>query len=90
MKQTAIDGMAPFFIVSHVPTSLESYCKMLGFEIVYRQPDFEPFFAILRRGAAKIRTHLQPSLRRVMCRFLAPLKIPMGAKTQMPPNVTTF
>jgi catechol 2,3-dioxygenase-like lactoylglutathione lyase family enzyme len=54
MKQTAIDGMAPFFIVSHVPTSLESYCKMLGFEIVYRQPDFEPFFAILRRDAAMI------------------------------------
>ena len=54
MKQTAISGISPFFIVRDVPAALSFYCKMLGFDIVYQEPDREPFFAIVQRDGAMI------------------------------------
>jgi len=54
MKQTAITSISPFFIVRHVPAALSFYCKMLGFDIVYQEPDHEPFFAIVKRDGAMI------------------------------------
>jgi catechol 2,3-dioxygenase-like lactoylglutathione lyase family enzyme len=54
MTQTAIAGIAPFFIVKHVPTALTFYCDKLGFEVVHQEPEHEPFFAILRSDSAMI------------------------------------
>ena len=54
MKQTAISSISPFFIVRDVRVALLFYCKMLGFDIVYQEPDHEPFFAIVQRDGAMI------------------------------------
>src|SRR2546430_16307759 len=55
MIQTEISGISPFFIVSHVPTSLAFYRDQLGFEITFQGPDPDDiFFGIVRRGGAKI------------------------------------
>ena len=54
MKQTAISSISPFFIVRDVPAALSFYCKMLGFDILYQEPDGDPFFAIVRRDGAMI------------------------------------
>ena len=50
-----IRGISPFFIVSHVPTSLAFYRDKLGFEITFQGPEPEDiFFGIVRRGGAQI------------------------------------
>jgi hypothetical protein len=49
MKQTAMTSISPFFIVRHDPAALAFYCEMLGFDIIYQEPDHEPFFAIVQR-----------------------------------------
>jgi catechol 2,3-dioxygenase-like lactoylglutathione lyase family enzyme len=55
MTQVEISGISPFFIVSHVPTSLAFYRDRLGFEITFQGPDPDDiFFGIVRRGRAQI------------------------------------
>ncbi|HKO96830.1 MAG TPA: VOC family protein [Pyrinomonadaceae bacterium] len=55
MTQAEISGISPFFIVSHVPTSLSFYRDQLGFEITFQGPDPDDiFFGIVRRGGAQI------------------------------------
>ena len=54
MKQTAITSISPSFIVRNVPAALSFYCKMLGFEIEFQEPEHEPFFAIVQRDGAMI------------------------------------
>jgi catechol 2,3-dioxygenase-like lactoylglutathione lyase family enzyme len=55
MTQAEIYGISPFFIVSHVPTSLSFYRDRLGFEITFQGPDPDDiFFGIVRRGGAQI------------------------------------
>jgi len=54
MTQAEISGIAPFFIVSHVPTSLSFYRDRLGFEIIFQGPPDDIFFGIVRRGGAMI------------------------------------
>jgi len=54
MTQTAITSISPSFIVRNVPSALSFYCEMLGFRIVYQEPDHEPFFAIVQRDGAMI------------------------------------
>ena len=55
MAQAEISGISPFFIVSHVPSSLAFYRDRLGFEIVYQGPTPDDvFFGIVRRGGAQI------------------------------------
>ena len=54
MTQRAITSISPFFIVRHVPAALSFYCEMLGFDIVYQEPDHDPFFAIVQRDGAMI------------------------------------
>ena len=55
MTQGEISGISPFFIVTHVPTSLAFYRDQLGFEITFQGPDPDDiFFGIVRRGGAKI------------------------------------
>lgn len=55
MRQAEIAGISPFFIVSHVPSSLSFYRDRLGFEITFQGPDpNDIFFGIVRRGGAQI------------------------------------
>ena len=55
MTQAEISGISPFFIVSHVPSSLSFYRDRLGFEITFQGPDPDDiFFGIVRRGGAQI------------------------------------
>ena len=55
MTQAEISGISPFFIVTHVPTSLAFYRDQLGFEITFQGPDPDDiFFGIVRRDGAMI------------------------------------
>jgi catechol 2,3-dioxygenase-like lactoylglutathione lyase family enzyme len=55
MAQAEISGIAPFFIVRNVPTSLAFYRDRLGFEIIFEGPAPDDiFFGIVRRGGAMI------------------------------------
>src|SRR4026209_1235847 len=55
MTQAEISGISPFFIVSHVPSSLAFYRDRLGFEITFEGPSPDDiFFGIVRRGGAQI------------------------------------
>jgi catechol 2,3-dioxygenase-like lactoylglutathione lyase family enzyme len=55
MVPAEISGISPFFIVSHVPSSLSFYRDRLGFEITFQGPAPDDiFFGIVRRGGAQI------------------------------------
>jgi catechol 2,3-dioxygenase-like lactoylglutathione lyase family enzyme len=55
MPLAEISAISPFFIVSHVPTSLAFYRDRLGFEITFQGPEPDDiFFGIVRRGGAQI------------------------------------
>jgi len=55
MPPAEIYGISPFFIVSHVPSSLAFYRDRLGFEITFQGPAPDDiFFGIVRRGGAEI------------------------------------
>ena len=54
MTQPDIAGISPFFIVADVAATLSFYRDMLDFEVTFQEPDEDPFFAIVRRGAAMI------------------------------------
>jgi catechol 2,3-dioxygenase-like lactoylglutathione lyase family enzyme len=55
MTRAAISGISPFFIVSHVPSSLAFYRDQLGFEVTFQGPEPDDiFFGIVRRGGAQI------------------------------------
>src|SRR5438093_9383769 len=55
MTQAQITGISPFFIVSHLRSSLSFYRYRLGFEITFQGPsDDDIFFGIVQRGAAMI------------------------------------
>jgi catechol 2,3-dioxygenase-like lactoylglutathione lyase family enzyme len=55
MAQAEISGISPFFIVSHVPSSLSFYRDRLGFEITFQGPAADDiFFGIVCRGRAMI------------------------------------
>jgi catechol 2,3-dioxygenase-like lactoylglutathione lyase family enzyme len=55
MERAEISGISPFFIVSHVPSTLAFYRDRLGFEITFQGPEPDDiFFGIVRRGGAQI------------------------------------
>ena len=55
MTQAEISGISPFFIVSHLRSSLSFYRDRLGFEITFQGPAPDDiFFGIVRRGGAQI------------------------------------
>jgi catechol 2,3-dioxygenase-like lactoylglutathione lyase family enzyme len=54
MTQPTTTAISPFFIVSNVDRTIEFYCKKLGFEATFQEPDRNPFFAIIRRDGAQI------------------------------------
>ena len=55
MTKAEITGIAPFFIVKDVRTSLNFYRVRLGFDIIFKGPaEDDIFFGIVKRGAAMI------------------------------------
>lgn len=50
----AIGPMSPFFIVRDAPATIAFYESKLGFETSFRQPEGNPFFAILQRDGAML------------------------------------
>ena len=61
MAQAEISGIAPFFIVSHVPSSLSFYRDRLGFEITFQGPAPDDiFFGIVHRGGAPVMSVATP------------------------------
>ncbi len=54
MTKASIEGIAPFFITSDVDRALSFYCGKLGFETTFKEPDRNPFFAIVKRDAAQV------------------------------------
>ncbi len=49
-----LESMCPFFIVSGVDRTIAFYRDKLGFETRFREPDREPFFAIVGRDRAML------------------------------------
>jgi catechol 2,3-dioxygenase-like lactoylglutathione lyase family enzyme len=54
MPRAEIGMMCPFFIVSDVDRIIRFYRDGLGFEVRYKEPDQEPFFAIVGRDGAML------------------------------------
>jgi hypothetical protein len=54
MTRPTTQAISPFFIVSNVEQTIAFYRDKLGFETRFRQPDRNPFFAIIGRNGAQI------------------------------------
>ncbi|MGO8795746.1 MAG: VOC family protein [Candidatus Sulfotelmatobacter sp.] len=54
MKPPKTEAISPCFIVSNVDQTVAFYRDKLGFETTLRQPDRDPFFAILVRDGAQL------------------------------------
>ncbi len=54
MTRPMIERMCPFFIAGAVDRSIAFYRDQLGFEVWNREPDHDPFFAILGRDGAMV------------------------------------
>jgi len=54
MTRPTVNGIAPFFIAKDVPASLSFYRNLLGFEVVFAEPNDDPFFGIVARDGAMI------------------------------------
>lgn len=55
MTKPEISGIAPFFIVKDVPTTVAFYRDRLGFDVTFQGPEpNDIFFGIVERGAAMI------------------------------------
>jgi catechol 2,3-dioxygenase-like lactoylglutathione lyase family enzyme len=54
MPEPVIGGISPFFIVRDVTATAAFYRDKLGFEVLFQEPDEDPFFAILRRDDAML------------------------------------
>jgi catechol 2,3-dioxygenase-like lactoylglutathione lyase family enzyme len=51
---TRMQGISPFFIVGNVANTVAFYRDRLGFEVTHREPERDPFFAIIRRDGVQI------------------------------------
>jgi catechol 2,3-dioxygenase-like lactoylglutathione lyase family enzyme len=54
MTEPAISGIAPFFIVRSAAAALAFYRDKLGFDVVYQEPEHDPFFGIVGRDGAML------------------------------------
>jgi catechol 2,3-dioxygenase-like lactoylglutathione lyase family enzyme len=54
VAKPTLQKMCPFFLVSDVDQTIAFYRDKLGFEAWHKDPDTEPFFAILGRDAAML------------------------------------
>ena len=50
--RTKLGSVAPFFIVSDIEPSIAFYVEKLGFELTFKGPDDDPYFAIVERDNA--------------------------------------
>lgn len=53
-RATAIQSIAPFFIVGELARALRFYVERLDFEVRYLAPADDPFFAIVGRDSVQI------------------------------------
>ena len=54
MSRPFLETIAPFFVVADVARSVAFYREALDFEIRYREPESDPFFAVVGRDAVQI------------------------------------
>ena len=54
MTRPITQAISPFFIVSDVDQTIAFYRDKLGFETRLREPDQDPFFAIIGRDGAQL------------------------------------
>ena len=54
MTRSQTQAISPFFIVSNVDQTIAFYRDKLGFETRLREPDQDPFFAIIGRDGAQL------------------------------------
>jgi catechol 2,3-dioxygenase-like lactoylglutathione lyase family enzyme len=54
MTRPMTTAISPFFIVSNVDRTIAFYRDKLGFETTFREPDQNPFFAIIVRDGAQL------------------------------------
>jgi catechol 2,3-dioxygenase-like lactoylglutathione lyase family enzyme len=54
MNRPVINGIAPFFIVRNAATAVAFYRDKLGFDVIFQEPQHDPFFAIVCRGGAML------------------------------------
>jgi catechol 2,3-dioxygenase-like lactoylglutathione lyase family enzyme len=54
MTQPKIESMCPFFIVSSVEKSIAFYQEKVGFDTRFKEPQEQPFFAIVGRDGAML------------------------------------
>ena len=54
MTGAKIESICPFFIVSDVEQSIRFYSERLGFETRFKEPEGQPFFAIVGRDRAML------------------------------------
>ena len=54
MARPTTEAISPFFIVGNVDRTIAFYLDKLGFETRFRQPDRNPFSAIIGRHGAQI------------------------------------
>lgn len=54
MTRSSTQAISPFFVVSDVDQTIAFYGEKLGFETRFRQPEQNPFFAIVGRDGAQL------------------------------------
>ncbi len=54
MTRTAVQAISPCLIVSSVDQTIAFYGDKLGFEVRSKEPDADPFFAVIGREGAQI------------------------------------
>jgi catechol 2,3-dioxygenase-like lactoylglutathione lyase family enzyme len=54
MSRPVINGIAPFFITRNIAAAIAFYRDKLGFDVIYQEPEGEPFFAIVCRDGAML------------------------------------
>lgn len=54
MANARTTAISPFFIVSDANRTIAFYCGKLGFETRFREPEENPFFAIVGRQGAQL------------------------------------
>ncbi len=54
MSPPVISGISPSFIVRNITNSVVFYRDALGFEVMFQEPENDPFFAIVVRDGAML------------------------------------
>ena len=54
MARAIMQSISPFFIVSNIERTIAFYVDELGFETRFKEPERNPFFAIIGRGGAQL------------------------------------